>query len=183
MQQLTFITGNPGKAKYLGDYFHLPVNHQKLDLPEIQSLDLREVVEDKAQRAFAMTKTPILVEDVSLIFKGMKRLPGPLIKWFLESLGNDGLCILVDGLQSRDALAEVLFAYCDNDGVKIFGGERRGSIAKKPKGNAGFGWDPIFIPQGHTKTWAEMNNDEKHETSMRKIALEKLKEFLQVSKK
>src|SRR3989344_5414775 len=98
MQKLTFITGNAGKAKYLADYFHLPVDHVKLDLHEIQSLDLKEVVEDKARRAFEIVKSPVLVEDVSLIFNGLKKLPGPLIKWFLETLENDGLCKLLNGI-------------------------------------------------------------------------------------
>ena len=66
--QLYFITSNPGKAKYLADYFELPVRHIKLDLPEIQSLNLEEVVRDKAARAFSQVKQPVLVEDVSGTF-------------------------------------------------------------------------------------------------------------------
>jgi non-canonical purine NTP pyrophosphatase (RdgB/HAM1 family) len=178
MKKLTFITGNAGKAKYLADYFHLPVEHIKLDLHEIQSLDLKEVVEDKAQRAFAIVKSPVLVEDVSLIFNGMKKLPGPLIKWFLETLGNDGLCKLLDKYDDRSAFAEVQFAICDENGIHTFTGSMEGIIAENPRGEMGFGWDPIFIPKGYDKTWAEMSDDDKHATSMRKIALEKMTEFL-----
>lgn len=176
-QKLTFITGNAGKAKYLSDYFHTPVDHIKLDLKEIQSLDLKEVVEDKAKRAYDMVKTPVIVEDVALTFAELKRLPGPLIKWFLDTLGNENLCRLLDG-KNRAAIAEVEFAICDESGVHTFGGFIEGAIAKSPRGEMGFGWDSIFIPNGHTKTWAEMDDDEKHETSMRKIAIEKLSKFL-----
>lgn len=178
MQKLTFITGNASKAKYLSDYFHLPVEHVKLDLHEIQSLDLREVVEDKARRAYEIVKSPVLVEDVSLVFNGLKKLPGPLIKWFLETLGNDGLCRLLDGSSDRSALAEVEYAICDENGVHTFRGSVEGTIAGEPRGETNFGWDPIFIPKGHSKTWAEMTGDEKHETSMRKIALKKISAFL-----
>lgn len=178
MQKLTFITGNAGKAKYLSDYFHLPVDHVKLDLKEIQSLDLKEVVEDKARRAYEIVKGPVLVEDVSLTFKGLKSLPGPLIKWFLDTLGNEGLCRLLDGFVDRSAFAEVQFALCDENGVHTFSGSIEGSIADTPRGEMGFGWDPVFIPKGYEKTWAEMTDDEKHTTSMRKIALEKMTEFL-----
>lgn len=178
MQKLTFITGNTGKAKYLGDYFHLPIEHMKLDLKEIQSVDLKEVVEDKARRAYDIVKSPVLVEDVSLTFKALKALPGPLIKWFLETLGNEGLCQLLNGFDNRDALAEVEFAICDESGVHTFSGSIEGSIANAPKGEMGFGWDPVFIPKGYRKTWAEMSDDEKHATSMRKIALEKMSTFL-----
>ncbi|MFA5009701.1 MAG: non-canonical purine NTP pyrophosphatase [Patescibacteria group bacterium] len=178
MEKLTFITGNPAKAKYLGDYFHFPVDHLKLDLPEIQSTDLQTIVEDKVKRAFAITSTPVIVEDVSLIFHGMKALPGPLIKWFLETLGNNGLCKLVDGLNNRKATAKVMFAICDESGVHTFAGSMEGSISELPRGEMGFGWDPIFIPDGYDKTWAEMTDDEKHAVSMRKQALEQMSEFL-----
>ncbi len=178
-RKITFITGNPGKAKYLSDYFHLPVEHKKLDLPEIQSLSLREVVEDKARRAYAEMGTPVLVEDVSLVFTALGKLPGPLIKWFLESLGNGGLCRLLDGFDDRSAVAEVEFGFCDGEEVRVFRGQMKGIVAEAPRGEVGFGWDPIFIPDGHSKTWAEMSGDEKHATSMRKIALEELGKFLE----
>lgn len=178
MQKLTFITGNAAKAKYLSDYFHEPVDHMKLDLHEIQSLDLREVIEDKARRAYEIVKNPVLVEDVSLIFTGLKKLPGPLIKWFLETLGNDGLCKLLSQFEDRGAYAEVMFGICDGKEVHVFSGDKKGTISEIPRGEAGFGWDPIFIPEGYEKTWGEMTDDEKHETSMRRIALEKMKEFI-----
>ncbi|MFA6969501.1 MAG: non-canonical purine NTP pyrophosphatase [Candidatus Paceibacterota bacterium] len=181
MQKLTFITGNAGKAKYLSDYFHTPVEHVKLDLPEIQSLYLKNVVEDKADRAFTIIKSPVLVEDVSLTFTALKALPGPFIKWFLETLGNEGLCRLLDKFEDRSAVAEVQFGIADEIGLYTFGGHMEGTIAESPRGESGFGWDPIFIPKGYDKTWAEMTNDEKHATSMRKIALEKMSEFLNKS--
>lgn len=178
MQKLTFITGNAGKAKYLSDYFHIPVDHVKLDLPEIQSLQLKNIVEDKADRAFAIVKSPVLVEDVSLTFIALKALPGPLIKWFLETLGNEGLCRLLDRFDDRSALAEVEFGIASDTGIYTFGASIEGTIAENPRGEMGFGWDPIFIPKGYSKTWAEMSDDEKHETSMRKIALEKVSKFI-----
>jgi non-canonical purine NTP pyrophosphatase (RdgB/HAM1 family) len=176
--KLVFITGNAGKAEYLSKFFHFPVDHLKLDLPEIQSLDLRTIVEDKAEKAFDKIRKPVLVEDVSLVFRGLKKLPGPLIKWFLETLGNRGLCRLLENCRDRSAVAEVNFGFCDGSGVKIFSGLVRGRVAEAPRGSAGFGWDPIFIPKSHQKTWAEMTAEEKHRTSMRRIALEKIKKFL-----
>jgi len=180
MQKLTFITGNAGKATYLSDYFHLPVDHIKLNLHEIQSLNLKEVVEHKARRAYEIVKSPVLVEDVSLTFTALKALPGPLIKWFLETLGNDGLCKLMGGFEDKSALAEVEFAICDGGDVHTFGGQMEGTIATNPRGEMGFGWDPIFIPKGYEKTWAEMTDDEKHVTSMRRIAIEKMSAFLKL---
>lgn len=178
MTELTFITGNPAKAKYLSEHFHIPIKHQALNLAELQSLDLKEIVQAKARAAFEIIKTPVLVEDVSLVFTALKKLPGPLIKWFLETLGNEGLCRLVDGGNDRGAMASVAFAFCDGGEVEIFPGSVEGKIADKPRGTTNFGWDPIFIPLGHEKTWAEMTGEEKHASSMRKIALAKLTDFL-----
>ena len=177
-KELVFITGNEGKAKYLKEFLDMPVEFRSVDLPEIQSLSLREVVEDKADRAFKIVGIPVLVEDVSLTFKMMGKLPGPLVRWFLDSLNNEGLCHLLDSYNDRSAVAEVMFAYCDEKGILVFEGSVNGSIAKEPKGEGGFGWDSIFIPEGYDQTWGEMSAVEKHATSMRRLALVKLKKFL-----
>lgn len=174
---ITFITGNAAKAEQLAYHLEIPVNHHKLDLIEIQSLDLEEVVRDKAERAFAILKSPVLVEDTSLIFPALGNLPGPLIKWFLTELGNEGLTRLLDG-KDRTAIARVLFGLHDGSTCHLFMGERRGSIAESPHGSMGFGWDPIFIPENCSKTWGEMSMAEQSDTSMRRGALQELHAFL-----
>lgn len=174
-----FITSNSGKAKYMADYFHMPVTQKRIELPEIQSLSLREVVTDKARRAFAEVGEPVLVEDVSVVFNALKGLPGPFIKWFDKTIGNEGMCRLLDGYDDRSAVTEVEFAYCDGKHVHIFSGKVHGTIAEHPRGEGGFGWDQIFIPDGQEKTRGEMEPLEWHNTGMRKIALEKLGKFLE----
>ena len=177
-KEMVFITGNANKAQYLADYFHIPVKHQKLDLPEIQSLSGQEVVEDKARRAFAITGKPVLVEDVSLVFHALGKLPGPFIKWFEYSLGHKGLCKLLDGYDDRTATAAVTYCYCDESGVKIFEGTMHGYISGEPRGTDIFGWDVIFIHEGDTRTRAELPRDEWSSKSMRTEALHKLALFL-----
>ena len=178
IKSLTFITSNSSKAEQLAMHLKFPVAHQKLDLDEIQSLNLAEIIEHKAKEAFRQVQTPVLVEDTSLRFLALGKLPGPLIKWFLTELDNDGLCKLLSGYSSREALAEVNFGFFDGVRLKIFDGQINGSIANTPRGNRGFGWDPIFIPQGWDKTWGEMDIEEQKQTSMRRIALKKLDYFL-----
>lgn len=178
MKELNFISSNLDKAKYLSDYFDISVKHRHLELDEIQSLDLKEVVLKKAKEAYRKIYEPVLVEDTSLVFKELGKLPGPLIKWFRKELDDEGLCHMLNHYPTREATAMVAYGYCDGKEAKAFIGEVEGTIARAPKGENGFGWDPIFIPKGYLKTWAEMTDDEKAETSMRKIALEKLREFL-----
>lgn len=68
MKSLTFITGNAEKAKQLGQYLCFDVNHARLDIPEIQSLDLEEVATKKAKSAYSILQTAVLVEDTALTF-------------------------------------------------------------------------------------------------------------------
>jgi non-canonical purine NTP pyrophosphatase (RdgB/HAM1 family) len=175
--QITFVTGNPNKAQQVARYLDYPLTHRALDVPEPQSLDLKEIVTMKAKAAYEQVNTPVLVEDVSLTFPALGKLPGPLIKWFLQELGNEGLCRLLDG-KDRTAIASVYFAYYDGTEMQYFIGQTKGTLTEHPRGND-FGWNPIFIPDGSTKTWGEMNEAESIATAMRKPALEKLKAFLE----
>lgn len=90
---LTFITSNPMKVEQLGWHLKFPVTHESLELPEIQSLNLDEVVTYKARAAFDHIQAPVLVEDFSLVIPALGKLPGPLIKYFLEEIGADGIFI------------------------------------------------------------------------------------------
>lgn len=173
--KITFITGNSGKAEQLSKYLNYPIDHQKIDLVEVQSVNLEEVVAHKVKEAYSQIKSPVLVDDVSLSIDQFGKLPGPFIKWFIQEMGNSNICKLAQG---QSAIAEVAIAFYDIDNLHIFTGIINGQISDKPRGTNGFGWDEIFIPEGHTKTRAEMEEKEYDETSPRKIALEKLKKYL-----
>lgn len=182
MKKLTFITGNQAKADYLAKWLDWPVDHHKLDLDELQSLDAREVAEHKVRQAYGVLKTPVLVEDTALVFVGMGRLPGTFVKFFLQEIGNEGLCKLADILPSRAAFATVTYGYFDGEQVRFFEGKVVGEIAAKPRGTHGMGWDPIFIPEGSEKTFGEMLDSEKKLFSARAKATKKLHDFLKRQK-
>lgn len=175
---ITFITGNPGKMAQVQKYLSYPIAHQKLDLLELQSLDLKEVVTHKAHEAYKQLYSPVLVEDTSLTFNALGKLPGPLIKWFLTELGTAGLCKILNNYSDRSALAHVCFGLYDGKSLQLFEGQVSGSIALVAKGDNDFGWGPVFIPDGETKTWGEMTLEEQVGTSVRKIALQKLDAYL-----
>ncbi|MBP6882462.1 MAG: non-canonical purine NTP pyrophosphatase [Candidatus Levybacteria bacterium] len=175
---ITFITGNQAKVEWLRRHITTPVDHQKLDIPEIQSLELKEVVKYKAEEAFRQLQLPLLVEDTSLRFTALGRLPGPLIKWFLDELGTEGLCKLLDSYDDRTAVAEVVYGLHTGQEVVLFGATVHGRIANSPRGANGFGWDNAFIPEGSEKTWGEMNQEEQNNTSLRETAIIKLNAFL-----
>ena len=119
-----------------------------------------------------------MVEDTSLVLDCLNGLPGPLIKWFLKALGNRGVFELADKYKSYGATAITMIGYArSQDEIYFFDGSLRGKIVA-PRGEMGYGWDDIFQPEKHTKTFAEMTEEEKNNISMRRIAVEKLKTFL-----
>lgn len=76
IKNLTFVTGNIAKYQQLRRHLKYLLLHQKLDLGEIQSLDLEEIIEHKAKEAYKQIKQPVLVEDTSLVFQALGKLPG-----------------------------------------------------------------------------------------------------------
>lgn len=157
--KVVFVTGNQNKADYLSKLIGLELDYQKINLDEIQSLDLKEIVKHKVIQAYEKIKKPVLVEDVSLEFKALGQLPGPFIKFFIEQMRGEDLCRLVDG-KDRDAVAKCVFGYYDGQEIKLFQGSLTGKIANKPAGENGFGWDKIFIPEGYEITRAQMNEND-----------------------
>lgn len=177
---MTFVlvTSNENKAKEIGLVLGRPVRCVGLELSEIQALDVEDVIEQKAREAFKQIGKPVLVEDTSLTFEAWDGLPGALIRWFVTTVGNAGLCKMLEAYENRDATAETCLGYFDGEVFYPFSGSVAGSVVEIPRGDKGFGWDPIFQPHGWDKTFAEMTPGEKDSVSMRKIAVLKLKKFL-----
>ena len=178
MKEITFVTGNPNKAKHASRLLDFPVVNHDVDLPEIQSLDLQEVVADKLKRAFEIIQMPVIVEDIALEFSELKRIPGPFIKFFAQELGLEKLAQMLDG-KSRKAIAKCVIGFTDGQHTEFFKGEQHGTIADFPRGKDGFGWDKIFVSDKFPdKTNAELNETEYAEyfTSIRRFDL--LRSFL-----
>lgn len=179
---ITFVTGNQSKVDYLAKKLGRPVKHYRLDLVEIQSLDLHEVAEHKARQAYDKLRCPVLVEDVSLVVDAWGDLPGPLIKWFVEanSVSDYGLLSrLADAFSDRSATARLVYALYGGDEIHFFEGEMRGTIAKDPAGKRGWGWDHVFINDGQSQTRGELDEQTYDETSYRLKAINKLKLYLE----
>jgi len=173
---MIFVTGNHQKLKEFEEILGIKLNHSDLDLDEIQSVEVEEVAKHKAKQAYDILKEPVIVEDTGLYFEELNGLPGALIKFFVKKLTLEHICSLVK--ENRKAKAVTCIAYFDGKEIKTFIGETEGEIAKEPRGTNGFGWDPIFIPEGYDKTFAELADEEKTSKFMRKEAIQKLGKFL-----
>jgi non-canonical purine NTP pyrophosphatase (RdgB/HAM1 family) len=176
-KNITFITGNQNKADYLAKYLGFFVKHKKLDLDEIQSLNLREIVEHKVRQAYDKIKTPVIVEDVSLEFKALNGLPGPFIKFFVDNVPFEVICSMI-GTNTREAVARCVFGYYDGVNLELFEGILEGVISESPVGENGYGWDRIFIPKGYELTRAQLDEEDDKKTYLQIKPFAALKEFL-----
>lgn len=174
---ITFITGSLDKYEEARRVVPELVRHD-LDLTEVQEIDAQTIIAAKIREALKYHPGPVVVEDTSLYIDSLNGLPGPLIKWFMKTIGNEGVYRLVQNSHDDKAEARVTIGYTtDKDHIHFFEGSVRGRIVA-PRGNQGFGWDALFQPGGEVKTFGEMTPDEKENHSMRKIAFAKLREFL-----
>lgn len=177
---LLLATTNSHKVKVFQSILGQQVRPIRLELSEIQSISVQEVVQHKSQLAYQIVGRPVLVEDTGLSLLAWNELPGALIKWFVATVGNDGICQMLQGFEQTEAVALSCVGYSDGNETKLFLGKTHGHVTANPRGNNGFGWDPIFVPEGWTKTFAEMTDeDESKFTSMRKSAILSLKAHLE----
>jgi len=177
--QFKFVTGNLNKVREAGDILKIPLEQVEVKgIFEIQTQDLDELIRHKCQQAYQALKCPVLVEDSGLQFNAWKGLPGALVKWFETTVGCEGMLKMLQSFDDRNATAVCCFAIHDGKKVQVVRGEVVGTIAYEIRGNNGFGWDVFFVPKGYSKTYAEMDFEEKNAISHRKIALEKLKTLI-----
>jgi XTP/dITP diphosphohydrolase len=165
------VTSNANKAREVSAFFGgmLEVTHVALDLPEHRSDDVGEIAAGKAGFAYGQLNTPIIVDDTGFSIDALNGFPGPYAAYVLESIGNAGILKLMEGRTDRTARFTTAIAYADEKGVRVFLGVLNGQITQRPRGNGGFGYDPIFEVGG--TTLAEIPLEEKSRMSHRARAL------------
>ncbi len=141
-----------------------------LDLPEPQALDPGEIVEAKARAAYATLRRPVIVEDSGLAIHAWGGFPGALVKWIEKSAGVSVMARMLDGFANRSAVATCAVAFFDGSRLVTARGEVAGSIVSSPRGEGGFGWDVLFVPEGSDRTFAQMSGEEKDAVSHRRRA-------------
>ncbi len=181
MKRILFATGNPHKVEEVNvilrscGYQAVPTSTAKL---EIQSDSLEEIAAVAATVAYANLGEPVMVEDAGLFIKALKGFPGPYSSYVYKTIGINGVLKLLEGVNVRDAVFVSVIAVAYKGGVKLFSASVEGFITESPRGSGGFGFDPIFVPKGSTRTFAEMSVEEKSLLSHRGRAARKLCEWL-----
>ncbi len=179
MKRITLITGNKNKEKEIRailEKFEIDVEIIDINLPEIQSESLEEIALDYARKAYGIIKKPLICEDAGLFIDILNGFPGPYSSFVFKSIGNEGILKLMEGKKERKATFVSVIAYKDPEKEMIFKGEVIGSIVNEKRG-LGWGFDPIFMPVGSTKTFGEMDIEEKNNFSHRGKATFKFAEW------
>ncbi len=181
---ITFITGNEHKvkeAKGIFQKFGIKLEHIDLGYPEIQG-NLEDVARFGAEYAASKLKGPVIVEDAGLFIKALKWFPGTYSSYVQETLGNENILKLMKNVEDRYAEFRSVVGYCTpKSEPEIFLGAVKGHISYEERGNHGFAYDPLFIPEGYKKTFGELTRDEKNEFSHRRRSLEKFASWLNES--
>jgi XTP/dITP diphosphohydrolase len=160
LPRFTLVTGNPDKRKEAERILGCGVDCVPLDLPEPQSLDLLEVLRAKGAEAFRRLSRPVVVEETGLELEALNGFPGPLVKWMLEAVGAEG--IARTGLALGDPAVTARCALLWTDGSREVIGEGRTAGRLVPaRGAGGFGWDPVFLPDGEELTYGELTAEVK----------------------
>jgi non-canonical purine NTP pyrophosphatase (RdgB/HAM1 family) len=172
-----FVTGNKGKFEEAKAILDGELEQLDINLPELQEIDAHKIIQAKLKAAFDHHDGQFIVDDTSLYLDCLNGLPGPLIKWFLQTVGKEGLYKITQAFGDNKARAKAIIGYATGpDDIQFFEGVVSGMIVD-PKGIEGFGWDSIFLPDGQDKTYAEMTADEKNAISHRQLALDQQRDF------
>jgi XTP/dITP diphosphohydrolase len=181
-RSILFVTSNLNKVKEIEavlSKYNIQVETSSIKKREIQSEQLEEIAKESALSAYQVLRRPLLVEDSGLFIKALNGFPGPYSSYTYRKIGVAGILKLMAGEKNRQAEFASQIAYIDERGmIKLCRGVCEGDIAEEARGSGGFGFDPIFIPKGQTKTFAEMSVEEKNLFSHRAKAAHLLAEIL-----
>lgn len=149
---------------------------------EIQSDSIKDIAQNAVSNAFNKTRLPIFVEDAGLFISALEGFPGPYAAYVFKTIHNKGILKLMKWEEDRHAQFQSIIAYLDSNlpQSQCFFGESKGEITQTERteqGKSGFGFDPIFLPQGSSRTFAEMTIEEKNSFSHRAMAIRKFAEW------
>lgn len=179
--EIYFLSSNKYKIKEVSDILEAPniqVKSFNKKINEIQSDNMIEIVTDKVIKGFKEIGRPVIVEQTGLLIEDFGNLPGGLTQVFWDSLEAEKFSNFFSKGGTALARAKAVIALCDGKKIETFEGEIIGKIVSPPRGKRDFQWDCVFQPDGYEETFAEMGS-KKNDISMRKIALNELKFYLE----
>lgn len=153
---ITYVTGNWAKidsARQILEPLGYKIDNIKIETPELQADDVSEVAKYSAKWASEKLGKAVLKNDSGLFVNALNGFPGVYTHYVDDTIGEDGLLKLMEGLEDRTAYFKEAIAYCEpgNEPI-VFEGITKGRIDTKKSGTYGWSWDFVFIPNGEEKT-------------------------------
>lgn len=190
MIDILFASHNGGKVKEIGHLMHLE-DIQLLTMADVHLHDFNvdETGSTYEENAWLKAKTlgdktrhVTMADDSGIEVEALDHRPGVYSARYGKGSDSDRCRKLLkelEGKQNRNAKFVAVIVYYDPSAnlKKIFRGEIKGVIAREPMGENGFGYDPIFIPEGHHQTMAQLGSSVKNEISHRARAIAAFKEW------
>jgi len=182
--EIRFVTGNQGKVneirRWLEPYgFGVVMDNDRFVEVQADTLEtviiegMGELLERRGRDEWFMK------DDSGLFIDSLGGFPGVYSAYVQGTIGNGGILTLMENVKDRRAVFRTVIGLnVPGKGLSVFRGECRGAISVSERGDMGFGYDPIFIPDGRKETFAEMSTDEKNMMSHRIDAVRKMREFL-----
>jgi len=180
--RIALVTGNKHKLEEIRDIARGSIvefyqaTARKL---EIQSTSLEEIALAAARHAFEQLRAPLVVDDSGLFIEALNGFPGPYSSYAYRTIGVEGVLRLMRGISKRRACFVTAAALIMPPVEKVFRGRICGHISEEARGSAGFGFDPIFVPEGYDQTFAELGEEVKNSISHRSRAFRKLIDYLE----
>ena len=191
MKNFLFFSHNQKKIAEIKDIFKIKnINignlnsFKKVREPKETGNSFSSNAKIKSNYGFAMFNIPCFADDSGFCVEALNYGPGVKSKRFLNkfSSNKDAFKYIISRVIKKNnntAFFETAISLTlEKNHHIIFSGKIKGKVSSEPRGNNGFGYDPIFIPENSVKTFAEMSPKEKNKISHRNIALTKLKSFL-----
>lgn len=173
--KLFFVTSNKNKfneVKAILKKFNIEILWLNKEYLEVQANDIKTIAVESAKKLSIDLENSFFLEDTGLFIEVLNGFPGPYSAYVFKTIGNEGILKLLEKQKNRSAFFETCVAFYDahERTIKTFIGHVDGVIAKSIRGR-GWGYDPIFIPIGYDKTYAELG-EKKNEVSHRTIAMQ-----------
>ncbi len=178
--KLILVTQNEHKLRELRPLFEeygVDFETTNLSKLEIRSNDVERVALEAAKVAYYESKTRVVLDDTGLYIDALDGFPMSYAAFVLKTLGRGGILKLMDGVKDREARFVTAVGFSDGETLATFKGIMEGSIAEEEAGQEGFGYDPIFIPEGETRTYAQLTFEEKIAISHRSKAFRSFLEW------
>ncbi|HCA07694.1 RdgB/HAM1 family non-canonical purine NTP pyrophosphatase [Chryseobacterium sp.] len=176
-EEIQQILGNDFTVKSLTDY-----NIHEEIVEDGDSFNANALI--KAKYCFEKTGIPSLGDDSGLVVEGLDGRPGIFSARYAGdhdfAKNMEKVLSELEGEENRKAYFITVLCYYDENGARYFEGKAHGNLLTENKGHKGFGYDPIFVPEGYKMTFAEMNPEDKNRISHRKQALDLFLDFLKV---